>query len=74
MFHIQDELPMKKELDVIKSIDDDASVSMAAARESTDDHIRESADDTEGESGSCRWVREGVLVCHGGSFVFSLVV
>jgi len=29
---------MKKGLDVIKSIDDDASVPMAAARESADDH------------------------------------
>jgi len=38
VFNIQDELPMKKKLDVIKSIDDDASVPMAAAKESADDH------------------------------------
>ena len=35
----------------------------------------ESADDTEGEFGSCRSVCGGVPACHGrNSFMFSLVI
>ena len=49
---------MEEGLDVTKSIGDDVSVPMATTRES--------ADDMEGESGSCRSVCGGVPVCHGG--------
>ena len=41
---------------VTESIGDDVLVPMAM--------IRESADDTEGEPGSCRSACGGVLVCH----------
>ena len=41
-----------------KSIGGDVSVLMAMTRES--------ADDMDGESGSCRSVCGGVPVCHGG--------
>jgi len=43
-------------LNMTKSIGDDVFVPMAITRES--------ADDTEGESGSCRSTCRGVLVCH----------
>ena len=43
-------------LNVTKSIGGDVSVPMATTRESTDD--------MEGESGSCRSVCGGVPVCH----------
>ena len=43
-------------LDVGKSIGDDVFVPMAMTEES--------ADDTEGESGSCRSAYGNVLVCH----------
>ena len=43
-------------LNVTKSMGDDVFVPMAM--------IRESADDTKGEPGSCRSAYGGVLVCH----------
>ena len=49
---------MEEWLNVTKSIGDDVFVPMATTRES--------ADDMEGESGSCRSVCGGVLVCHRG--------
>ena len=45
-------------LNVTKSVGDDVSVPMATTRES--------ADDMEGASGSCRSVCGGVPVCQGG--------
>ena len=54
-------------LNMTKSIGGDESVPMA--------RTRESADDMEEESGSCRSACGGVSVCHGGdSFMFSLVI
>ena len=57
---------MKERLNVTKSVDGDVSVPMATTRKSADDYDKESVDDTEGESGSCRSVCGDVPVCHGG--------
>ena len=44
---------MKERLDMTRSAGSDVFMSMVIMGESADDHGKESADDTEGESGNC---------------------